>query len=197
MVPARAKGKKRCCVEDLVQRTPKFNRHIGRAKCVVLFVVVFGVVLVLVVSLSRTCCLVVRCELGCRSRGDRGRGSCWLFECAADDVTFHSIPIRAVFRRADELREVDIPYLKLWRAFDVNSEERILMVHQQERMKARRPGRITMAISKRSSFPAQMQDHFTSSGERSERNTLFNLSCIQRVFLFAKQGGTVAQVLWP
>ena len=39
---------------------------------VVFLVVVFGVVFVLVVRLSRTCCLVVRCELGCRSRGDGG-----------------------------------------------------------------------------------------------------------------------------
>ena len=55
--------------------------------------------LVFIVSLSRTCCLFVQCELGCRGRGDRGRGSCWLFESAANEVTFHSIPFRAVFRR--------------------------------------------------------------------------------------------------
>ena len=42
-------------------------------------------VLVLVVSLSRTCCLVVCCWLGCRSRGDRGRGSCWLCESVAHE----------------------------------------------------------------------------------------------------------------
>ena len=34
-----------------------------------------------------------------------------------------------------------------------------------------------------------MQAHFPSSRKRSERNTLINLSCIQRVFFFAKQGG--------
>ena len=64
-------------------------------------VVAFSVVFVLVVSLSRTCCVVVRSWLGCRSRGDRGRGSCWLFESAAYEVTFHSIPSRAVSSRSE------------------------------------------------------------------------------------------------
>ena len=36
------------------------------------------------------------------------------------------------------------------------------------------------------SFPAQMQDHFTSSGKRSERNTL-NVLCIERIS-FASPG---------
>ena len=40
---------------------------------------------------------------------------------------------------------------------------------------------------KRSSFPAQMQAHWTSCGKRSERNTSFNLSCIERVFSSPKQ----------
>ena len=35
---------------------------------------------------------------------------------------------------------------------------------------------------KRSSCPAQMQVHLISSGKRSEWNTSFNLSCIDRVF---------------
>ena len=68
---------------------------------VVLLVVVFGVVFVSVVSLSRTCYSVVRCWLGSHGRGDRGRGSWWLFESASYEVTFHSIPFRAVFRRSE------------------------------------------------------------------------------------------------
>ena len=52
----------------------------------VLLVVVFCVVFVLVVSFSRSCCLVVRCWLDCRSRGDRGRGPRWLFESSACEV---------------------------------------------------------------------------------------------------------------
>ena len=54
-----------------------------------LFVVGLGVVLVLVVSRSRTCCVVV------------GVWSCWLFESAAYEVAFHSIPFRADFRRGE------------------------------------------------------------------------------------------------
>ena len=42
-------------------------------------------------SLCRTCCLVVRCQLGCRCRGDRGLGWCWLFQSAANEVTSHRI----------------------------------------------------------------------------------------------------------
>ena len=49
---------------------------------VLLLVVVFIVVFVLVVDLGRTCCLVVRCWLGCRSRGVGGRGWSWLFGSA-------------------------------------------------------------------------------------------------------------------
>ena len=44
----------------------------GEWRIVVLLVVVFRVIFVLVVSLSRTCCLVVRFWLGCRSRGGGG-----------------------------------------------------------------------------------------------------------------------------
>ena len=33
-----------------------------------------------------------------------------------------------------------------------------------------------------------MQDHFTSSGKRSERNTLFNIFCFEGIS-FANQGG--------
>ena len=54
-----------------------------------MLVFVFCVIFVLVVSLARTCCLVVRCWLGCRGRGDRGRGSCWLIVSDAYEVTFH------------------------------------------------------------------------------------------------------------
>ena len=42
---------------------------------------------VLHVSLSRTCCLIVCC----RSRGERGRGSCWLFESGACEVAFSEL----------------------------------------------------------------------------------------------------------
>ena len=42
------------------------------------------------------------CWLGCR--GDRGRVSCWLFESAAYEVTFHNIPFRAVSRRCEPRR---------------------------------------------------------------------------------------------
>ena len=59
---------------------------------VVLFVVVFGVVLVLVVSLRRTCYLVVCCWLGCRSRDDTGRmrGQAWnVSNVCTDDMCAH------------------------------------------------------------------------------------------------------------
>ena len=36
-----------------------------------------------------------------RSRGDRGRGSRWLFESAVYEVAFHSIPFRPVFHRGE------------------------------------------------------------------------------------------------
>ena len=42
-----------------------------------------------------------------------------------------------------------------------------------------------------------MQVHLASSGKRSERNTLFNLSCIERVSFVAKQGDARAHALWP
>ena len=58
----------------------------------------FSSSLFLVVCISRVCNLVVRCWLGCRRRGDRGRGSCWLFESAAHEVAFHGISVRIVFR---------------------------------------------------------------------------------------------------
>ena len=45
------------------------------------------------------------------------------------------------------------------------------------------------------SYPAQMRDHFTSSGKGSERDTLFYSFCIERVF-FANRGGSTAQALW-
>ena len=61
-------------------------------------VVVFSVVFVWVVSFSRAGCLVVRFWLGCRRHGESGRGSCWLFESAAYEVTFQSVAFRAVFR---------------------------------------------------------------------------------------------------
>ena len=38
---------------------------------------------VLVAGLSRVRCLSDCCWLGCRSRGEGGRGSCWLLESAA------------------------------------------------------------------------------------------------------------------
>ena len=57
--------------------------------------VVFGVVFFWVVDVVR--CLLVRCWLGCRCRGDRGRGSWWLFESAAHEIAFHSISFRMVF----------------------------------------------------------------------------------------------------
>ena len=68
----------------------------------VLFVVVCGVVFFfLVVSLGRTCCLVVCCWLGCRCCGDGGSGSCWLFVSAAHETTFHGVPFRVVFRHGE------------------------------------------------------------------------------------------------
>ena len=71
---------------------------------VVLLLVVFCVVFALVVSLSRACCLVVRCWLGIRSDGDKGRGSCWLCKSASYEVTFNGTPFRAVFRRSEPCR---------------------------------------------------------------------------------------------
>lgn len=66
-----------------------------------LLIVVFGVVFVLVVSLCRTCCLVVHCQLGCRCRGDKGRGSCWLVEFAAYEVTLRRVAFRATLCRGE------------------------------------------------------------------------------------------------
>ena len=66
-----------------------------------LVVVVFGVVFVLVVGVSRVRRLLVCCWLGCRSRDDRGRGSCWLFEPAVYNIVFPSIPFQTVFRRSE------------------------------------------------------------------------------------------------
>ena len=43
---------------------------------------------------------------------------------------------------------------------------------------------------------AQMQDHFISSGKRSEWITVFNDFCIERIS-FASQGGATAPALWP
>ena len=67
--------------------------------CLMWLIWCFVIVFVLFASLSRTYCLVVCCWLGCRSRGDRGRGSCWVF----DEVAFHSIPFRFVSRRGQSL----------------------------------------------------------------------------------------------
>ena len=74
---------------------------------VVLFVVV-GAVFVFAVSFHDVCCLVVFFGLDCRCRSDGGRGSRWLFEAAASEVTFHNIPVRGVFRCGD-LRVVSSP----------------------------------------------------------------------------------------
>ena len=86
------------CGVSIVEKLPDSEWRI-----VVLLIVVFIIVSVLVVSLSCTSCLVVRCWLCwlcCRSRGDRRRVSRWLFESGAYAVTFHSIPFQAVFRRS-------------------------------------------------------------------------------------------------
>ena len=55
-------------------------------KCVV--VVIVSAAFVLVVGFIRARCLFACCWLGCRSRGDRGRGSCWLLEYSVFKVTF-------------------------------------------------------------------------------------------------------------
>ena len=47
---------------------------------------------------------------------------------------------------------------------------------------------LILSETQHSSFLAHMQAHFTSSGKRSERHTLFDLSCIERVFFLRQRG---------
>ena len=62
------------------------------------------VVVLLVVVFNAIFVLVVRCWLGCRSRGDGGRGSCWLLESAAYKVAFHRVPFQAILCRGEPSR---------------------------------------------------------------------------------------------
>ena len=68
---------------------------------VVLLVVVFSVVYVLAVTSCHVRCLIARWQLDCCVCGGEGRGSCWLFESAAYEVTFHRVSFRAVLHRGD------------------------------------------------------------------------------------------------
>ena len=56
----------------------------------------------MVVDFGRVRCLLASCWLGCCSRVRRGRGSCWLFELVVNEIAFHSIPFRVVFRCGKE-----------------------------------------------------------------------------------------------